>query len=204
MTTTQADTLAALELRSVPAGLGVLDALVKEAVVTLRFAGDIDPSRFLLVFEGDLASVEAGLLRATEVAGDDLLESLLLPRAHADLRAALAGELTPPQGPAAEEQAIGVLQCHTVISTLAATDRALKSAETKLLRMRLATELAGQGHAVVCGEQYDVEAALEAATAASGAGVTVTTRLIPRAAPETFTAAAQRSLGARPLRPLDA
>ncbi len=204
MTLAAADTLAALELRSLPAGLAVLDALVKEVEVSLRFAGDVDPSRFLLVFEGDLASVEVGLERAIEVGGGDVLESLLLPRAHAALRGALAGQLTAPAGPAGEEQAIGVLQCHTIIATLAATDRALKSAEVALLRLRLATELAGQGHAVVCGEQYDVEAALEAASREAGAGVVVETRLIPRAAVETFTAAGQRPLGHRALRPLEA
>ncbi len=204
MTLASADTLAALELRSVPAGLVALDALVKEAEVSLRFASDIDPSHFLLVFEGDLASVEAGLRRAIAVAGGDVLESLLLPRAHADLRAALAGKLTPPAASAQAEHAIGVLQCHTVIATLAATDRALKVAEVALLRLRCATELAGQGHAVLCGEQSDVEAALDAAREDAGAGVTVETRLIPRAAVETFSAAAQRPLGQRGLRPLDA
>lgn len=204
MTAAIADTLAALELRSLPAGLAVLDALVKEVEVQLRFSGDIDPSRFLIVFEGDLASVEVGLERAVEVGDRDVLESLLLPRAHAALRAGLVGALTPPEIPAGQEQAIGVIQCHTVIATLAATDRALKSADVALLRLRLATELAGQGHAVLCGEHYDVEAALAAAMTEAGVGVVVETRLIPRAAVETFAAAAQRPLGQRGLRPLDA
>jgi len=204
MTTVAADTLAALELRSVPAGLVALDALVKEVEVALRFAGDVDPSRFLLIFEGDLASVELGLARAIEVGGQDVLESLLLPRAHALLRAALVGDFTPPSEPATDELSIGVVQCHTVISTLAAADRALKAAEVSLLRLRVATELAGQGHVVVSGEQYDVEAALACAQDDAGAGVVVETRLIARAAVETFSAAAQRPSGPRPLRPLDA
>ncbi len=187
-----------------PSGLFALDALVKEADVTVRFAGDVDPSRFLIVIDGDLASVESALARVVDVGADDLLETLLLPRAHAALRAAVAGTFTPPEGPASEEHAVGALQCHTVISTLAATDRALKSAEVALLRLRFATDLAGQGHAVVSGEQYDVEAALEAASTGAGAGVRVETRLIPRATAVTFAAAAQRRPGARPLRPLDA
>ncbi len=200
---TKSDTIAALELRSVPSGLFALDALVKEALVRIRFAGDIDPSRFLLVFDGDLAAVDAALQRAVEIAQADVLETLLLPRAHYRLRAALAGTTTPPDEGAGSEATIGVLQCHTVISTIAATDRALKAAEVTLLRLRLATLLGGQGHAVVCGEQFDVQEALNAAERTEQAGVQVEVRLIPRAASETFIAAAQRAPGPRSLMPLD-
>ncbi len=196
------DTVAAIELRSVPSGLVALDALVKEAIVTVRYAGDIDPSRFLIVFDGALADVEAALLKAIDVADVDVLETLLLPRAHPRLRAGIGGDFTPPTGPADREWTIGVLQCHTVIATIAATDRALKAAECALLRLRIATDLAGQGHAVVAGEQFDVEAALEAAIETAEVGVAVETRLIPRAAIETFLAAGQRASGARPLRSL--
>ena len=201
--TSQPDTIAALELRSVPSGLFALDALVKEAEVGVRFAGDIDPSRFLIVLDGALANVEVALQRAIDVAGDDLLETLLLPRAHGLLIAALNGHLQAPESPAQRELTIGVLQCHTVIATLAATDRALKAAQTSLLRLRLATELAGQGHAVLCGEQFDVQEALTAAATTDNPGVEVSTRLIPRAASQTFLAAAQRAPGPRPLTPLD-
>jgi len=198
------DTLAALELVSVPAGLCALDALCKEATVELLFAGDIDPGRFLILWTGDLASVEAGLRRALDEAGSDALESLLLPQAHLSLRAALAGQLASPSGPQHTELALGIVQCHTVIGILAALDRALKAAEIEVLRLRFATELAGQGHAVFAGEQYDVEAALAAAREGAPAGVEVITRRIARPAAEVYAVAAQRRLGARPVRPLDA
>lgn len=197
------ETIAAIELRSVPSGLFALDALAKEAQVRVRFAGDIDPSRFLIVIDGPLADVEAALLRAIAAAGSEVLETLLLPRAHRWLIDGLGGKFQAPAAPAAREQTLGVLQCHTVIATIAATDRALKAADVALLRLRLATDLAGQGHAVFCGEQYDVEEALAAASKTDESGVGVETRLIPRAASETFQAAAQRSPGPRPLKPLD-
>lgn len=200
----QSDTLAAIELVSVPAGLCALDALVKAAEVEILFAGDIDPSRFLVVFCGSLGDVEAALQRATEEAAGDLLESLLLPQAHLALRASLHGVVQAPEEAHVDEPAMGIVQCHTVIGTLAAVDRALKAAETRLMRLRLATELAGQGHAVLVGEQHDIEAALTAAQEGAPAGVVVQTRRIPRPSIEVFRAAGQRSLGARALRPLDA
>ena len=203
MTHTPTETLAAIELRTVPSGLVALDALVKEAHVRVLYAGDIDPSHFLVVFDGALADVEAALRKAVHAGAVDTLETLLLPRAHALSRAATGGEFSPPGPPSEDEQAVGVIQCHTVLGILAATDRALKAAEVALLRLRFATDLAGQGHAVVSGEHFDVAAALEAAAAESEPGVTVETRIIPRAAAETFAAAAQRAAGPRPLRSLE-
>lgn len=202
MTERVTETLAAIELRTVPSGLVALDALVKEAEVRVRFAGDIDPSHFLVVFDGQLADVEAALQRAIAVGGADTLETLLLPRAHADLRAATGGEFAPPGPSAKAECAVGVLQTHTVLGIIAATDRALKAAEVALLRLRFATDLAGQGHAVIAGEHFDVAAALAAAADPTG-GLAVESRIIPRAAVETFAAAAQRQSGARALRPLE-
>jgi len=198
------DTIAAIELRTVPSGLATLDGLVKQARVRIRFAGDIDPSRFLVVFDGPLGDVEEALDRAIEIGAGDTLETLLLPRAHPRLRAGLSGELTPIEGPANDEWTLGALQCHTVISTLAAVDRALKAADVVLLRLRVATDLAGQGHAVLAGEQFETEAALYAARETADTGVAVETRLIPRAAAQTFVAAGQRRLGPHRIKPLDA
>ena len=154
-----------------------------------------------MVFEGQLGDVEAALQRAIEVAGADTLETLLLPRAHAALRAATGGEFAAPGPAAAAEHAVGVLQTHTVLGIIAATDRALKASDVMLLRLRFATDLAGQGHAVIAGEHFDVAAALAAAEA--GGGMAVESRIIPRAAAETFAAAAQRSRSVRALRPLE-
>ncbi len=200
---TDHDTLAAIELVSVPAGLVALDALVKEAPVEIVFAGDIDPGRFLVLFAGDVASCEAALRRGADEVAGEVTETLLLPQAHERLRAALHGTLATPDAIADREESIGILQCHTPIATLAAVDRALKAAETRLTRLRFATELAGQGHAVLAGDQHDVEEALAAARDGAATGVVVQTRRIPRPARETLDAAAQRGAGARTLRPLD-
>lgn len=195
--------LAGLDLQHVPAGLAALDAVCKEAPVRVLFAGDIDPGRFLLIFAGDLAAVEAALHKGIADAGDALLESLLLPQAHTHLHAALRGQLTDPRAILRAEHALGTLHAHTPLTLLAAVDRALKVADVSLLRLRIASELAGQGHAVLAGDQSDVEAAMDAARAGTPSGVTLQTRLIARPAAEVVAAAVQRPMGSRSLRPLD-
>ena len=189
---TDHDTLAAIELVSVPAGLVALDALVKEAAVDLVFAGDIDPGRFLVVFGGDVANCEAALRKAADVVAGEVTETLLLPQAHELLRAALHGQLATAEDVSNREESLGILQCHTPIATLAALDRALKAAETRVLRLRFATELAGQGHAVLSGDQHDIEASLYAAVQGAAPGVVVLHRRIARPAAEVYLAAAQR------------
>jgi microcompartment protein CcmL/EutN len=196
--------LAGLDLLHVPAGLAALDAVCKEAPVRVLFAGDIDPGRFLLIFAGDLASVEAALHKGIVQATDALLESLLLPQAHAHLHAALYGNFADSQEVLRAEHALGTLHAHTPLTLLAALDRALKVADVSLLRLRLASELAGQGHAVLAGEQYDVEAAILAAQSSMPAGVALQTRMIARPAPEVVAAALQRPAGTRTLRPFEA
>ncbi len=194
--------LAGLDLLHVPAGLAALDAVCKEAQVAVLFAGDIDPGRFLLIITGDLASVEAALHKGILDAGDALLESLQLPQAHDGLLAALHGQFADPAQVLRDEDALGTLHAHTPLTLLAALDRALKVAEVGLLRLRLASELAGQGHAVLAGEQFAVDAALHAAQLGLPSGVVLQSRLIPRPAAEVVAAACQRGLVARPLRPL--
>ncbi len=194
--------LAGLDLQHLPAGLAALDAVCKEATVDVLFAGDIDPGRFLIVLSGELADVEVALHKGIVDAAESLLESLLLPQAHARLHAGLRGQLADPQQILNDEQALGTLHAHTPLSLLAAVDRALKVADVTLLRLRFASELAGQGHAVLAGEQFDVEAALLAAQSGLPQGVTLQTRLIARPAPEVVAAAVQRPVGARALRPL--
>jgi len=198
------ETLAAIELLSVPAGLCALDALCKQATVDVLFAGDIDPGHFLVLFSGDLASVETALAAAVQEGAGEVLETLLLPQAHSGLHAALGGALLDAARAADEESALGILQAHTVIGTLAAVDRALKAASLRVVRLRFASELAGQGHAVLAGPQFDIEAGLEAAQADLPAGVVLHVRRIARPAAEVFAAAAQRAAGPRAVRPLDA
>ena len=197
------ETLAAVELSHVPAGFVALDGLSKEADVDVLFAGDVDPGRFLIVFRGDLGAVEVALRRSIEVAGADLAESLLLPNAHHGLRAALRGVTAQGDAARTAQYSIGVLQAHTVIAILAATDRALKAADVELLRLRFATELGGSGHCVFVGEQDDVEAALAAGTAGTPPGIVVIARRIARPADAVYIAAVQRGAGSRALRPLD-
>ena len=159
--------VAMLELDDTPAGLVSLDALAKEATVTVIAAGTVQCGRWLTVFAGDVEPVELSFARATSVAGSALLDSVLLPYAEPRILPALRDGRARLPG---EGDALGVVQTGSSPTLLRAVDAALKGAFVELLELRLADGLGGRGLAMLWGLQHDVQAAIEHATRAFGRG----------------------------------
>lgn len=169
--------LGLFELESLARGVVVADALVKQAAVQIVIAEAVSPGKYLLVFvgaEGDvLESFKAGL----EVGGAMVLDSLHLTHvAEPVVAALLSGELSK----VGADDAVGIVELHTVAATLKAADVALKRAEVRLTQFHLARGIGGKGWFTLAGVQHDVEAALEGAAAAVQPTLLVATELIER------------------------
>ncbi len=168
--------LALLELESLARGVVVADALVKKAEVVIAIAEAVTPGKYLLVFTGPVAEVEESF-RAGEEAGQALvLDRLLLPQVAAQVVAALGGRLDD----VAAEDAVGLVETHTVAAAILAADTAVKRAKVKLTQLQLAKGIGGKGWFTLAGEQHDVEAALEGAAAAVQPALLVATEIIQR------------------------
>ncbi len=159
------DALALLELSSIARGYRALDALVKEAPVRVIEANLIEPGRFLILTGGAVADVEASHRVGRAVAGEDVLDELVLPFAHAALWAGLGGQ-TIGRDQAEKLDTVGIVEGACIAGVLEACDRALKDADVALAGLRVAIALGGKGFFVVHGTQDAVEAAV-----ATGAGV---------------------------------
>lgn len=171
-----ADALALLAYDSVAAGLSAIDVMVKEAPVTVLEANLVEPGRFLILFSGGVAEVEASHRVAVERFSDALLADILLPMVHPALIAGLGGkeDRSPPD-------TLGVVEGKTVAHTLVAADRSLKDAQVRLAGIRVAVGLGGRAFYVVHGEQHDVEASVAAgATILEAAGTLHRTEIIAR------------------------
>lgn len=149
------DALALLELRSVARGYRVLDALVKEAPVSVLEANLIEPGKFLILTGGGVAEIEAAHRVGREVAAEDLADALILPFAHAALWGGLAGAERRE-----DLDTVGVVEGSSIAGVLAACDTALKNADVGLCGLRIATGLGGKGFFVVHGSQDAVDAAV--------------------------------------------
>lgn len=171
--------IALLELESIARGYRVADAVLKRAPVRIALAEAVSPGKFLLLFEGGVAEVEESLAAGREAAGALLLDTLFLTGVHDALIAALRGDFGQDLA-----ESVGLVETQTVASALLAADTALKRAEVTLLSLQLAKGIGGKGVFSLTGSLDMVEAALEGAAAAVGAGLLVTTELIQQPHPE--------------------
>lgn len=159
--------LALLELEGTPSGFAALDALAKEAPVTVIAAGTVQCGHFLIAFAGEVEPVEMSFERAMRVGAHGMIDSVLLP--HAEPRILPALQDAKRHFPAAGDS-LGVVQTATSPTLLRAVDAALKGALVELVELRLAEGLGGRGLAHLWGEQHDVQAAIDLATEAFDRG----------------------------------
>ena len=172
--------LAAIEFKSVPAGLYAADALMKKAPIAMLKAGTIGCGKYFVVFTGTTASVEEAREEGLFEGGLQVADELLLPDIHEDLYAALAGE-PMKMG----EGALFVLETPSVATCLLAVERMLKGVPVRLVELRLGDpRMAGKGLAIVQGELFDVEAAQDIALGVTeGRGVAAQSRLLSAPTP---------------------
>jgi microcompartment protein CcmL/EutN len=154
--------LALLEFSSIATGIEAGDAMVKKAPVARIQSGTVQPGHYLVLVAGDVASVEEAVGAGEETGRASLRDTLFLPNVHPDVVRAIAGER-----PSAREDALGVIETHTVASAILAADAGVKGAEVTLLQVRLADGLGGKGLVFFNGLVADVEAAVEIGTAVS-------------------------------------
>jgi microcompartment protein CcmL/EutN len=153
-----ADAVAVLELSSIARGFAVVDAVVKEAPVAVRIARAVSPGKFVLLFVGDVASVQASNGVALGIAGTTVVDHLLLPAMHPSLLRGL--EAGPVEQPI--HNSVVIIETTTVVATVAAADAALKAVAVGLVRLQLAVGMGGKAYFSVVGALADVEAAAAA------------------------------------------
>lgn len=150
--------LALLDVSDIPRGLQMLDALVKEAEITVLSAGTIHDGRYLVMFSGEVEPVVRAFDRARSVVGEALYDAVILPWADERMAPAI---LDGSDGAEARGDTLGVLQTGAAPTLVRALDAALKGAHVDLIQIRVADGLGGKAIATVRGETHDVEAAVE-------------------------------------------
>lgn len=149
-----------IETLSIALGVRAADAMLKTAAVELVEATATSPGKYLALVAGDVAAVAAAVESGVEAAGPGLLDSLVIPNLHRSVYPAMRGEPA-----AAEVEALGVVETFTVAAAIRAADAAVKTADVRLLEVRLARGLGGKGYLSLTGDVGSVQAAVQAAEA---------------------------------------
>lgn len=158
------DALGLLETSSIAAGVRATDEVLKTATIHLLEACPVSPGKFLVVFSGGVAEVEASLGGGRAVCAAHLVDELLLPRVHPDVAPAIE---RPGEGPALDV-ALGVFETLSVASTIEGADAAAKAARVRLLEIGPGRGIGGKAFFTMTGEVAAVEAAADAARAVVG------------------------------------
>jgi microcompartment protein CcmL/EutN len=154
----ESDALGLLELGSIAAGVRVTDEILKTAHVHLLEAVPISSGKFLAVFVGGVAEVEASLRAGRGVAGDAVVDELLLAHVHPDVLPAVGRREREVE----VEDALGIVETRTVAAAIVGADAAAKAARVRLVEIGAGRGIGGRGYFTLCGDVASVSAAAEA------------------------------------------
>ena len=177
------ESLACVELSSLARGVRVLDAMVKRAPVGIRHHGRHSSGKYVILIEGDVASVEEAHEEALQTAGDALLDHMLLAVVHDRVWAALDGKYSPSVPLAAL-----MVETRTVACNLEVLDHLVKLVDAHIVDLQLAAGIGGKGYFALQGEQHDLEWARDEALIRLPDDKVVSIDLIARPHPEMLSA----------------
>lgn len=165
-----------LELTSIAKGMEAGDAMLKSANVSLLVSKTICPGKFLLMLGGDVGAVQQAIAAGVSLAGEMLVDSLVLANIHASVLPAISGLNAVEQ-----RQAIGIVETWSVAACISAADRAVKASSVTLVRVHMAFGIGGKCYMVVAGDISDVNNAVTVASESAGEkGLLVYRSVIPR------------------------
>jgi len=169
-----------IELGSIAAGFEVTDAMLKAADVELVVARSICSGKYMVLVRGDVAGVEAAVAAGSEAGGFSVIDTFVIPNVHASVFPALSGVTK-----AEHLEALGIIESFSVASLIEGADAMAKSANVRLVEVRLAMALGGKAFASCTGSVAAVRAAVDnGAEKIAAKGLLVNKVVIPNPRPE--------------------
>ncbi len=151
--------LGILEFSSIAVGFNALDEMIKTAPIKIIDARTICFGKYLIVFSGDVASVEYAFTKGIEIGGNFIVDSLFLPMVHP--------EIIDTFGTVKQIEdwgTIGIIETKTVTSAVEAADIAAKVGGIEIVEIRLANGFGGKSYVKMIGSLENIQEATEAGT----------------------------------------
>ncbi len=174
------DAVGIIEFSSIAKGIEAADQMLKTSEIQLLVSRTICPGKHMSVISGDTAAVQSALQAAQVLGEREVVDDFMIPNLHPQVVPAMEG--TQEMG---EVQALGIIEAFAVATLIEGADMAAKTAEVRLLEIRLAMAIGGKGFVTLTGEVAAVRSAVEAGAARVGQkGMLVNKVVIPNPRPE--------------------
>lgn len=164
-----------VEFTSIARGLYAVDQMVKVSDVEIVTAGSSCPGKYIAIVQGDVGAVEVSVSAGVKIAGEYLIDSIVIPNVNPLVFPAITASTMPES-----IQALGIIESFSLATMLFAADAILKSAALEPLELRLGNGLGGKSYFIFTGEVAAVQTGVSAGTEmAMEKGLLVNAEIIP-------------------------
>ena len=147
-----------IEFKTVSAGITAADRMVKTADVELLEAQTVCPGKYIALIAGDLSAVTSTVETAKNFEKGELISSFVLGNPDESIFPAIYGS-SNIEG----VEALGILETYDAASIIVAADIAAKTADVKLIELRVAKGMCGKSYMLITGQVSDCQAAIDKA-----------------------------------------
>jgi len=169
-----------VELTSIAAGMQAADIMLKTSQVELILSRTICSGKYMVMIGGEVAEVQSAVDSAINQIDFAVIDSFVIPNVHKDIFPALSGHSQIDM-----LEALGILESFSVASLIEGADAAIKTANVKIIEIRLAMALGGKAFCTLTGDVAAVRSAVDAgAKVISDRGLLVNKVVIPKPRPE--------------------
>lgn len=164
-----------VEFISIARGIFTADQMTKVADVEITTACTTCPGKYIAIVHGDVGAVENSVETGQRVAGEFLVDSIVIPNVNSGVFPAIAGTTIPEN-----IQALGVIESFSMSTMLIAADAILKAADLQPIELRLGNALGGKAYFTFTGDVAAVQTGVEAGREIAGnKGQLVNSEVIP-------------------------
>ena len=145
-----------LEFTSIARGIYAADQMLKIADVEIVTASSVCPGKYIVIVQGDVASVQDSVRVGEKLAEEFLVDSIVIPNVSPAVFPAITGTTMPD-----EIQALGIMESFSLATMVIAADAILKAADLQPIELRLGNGLGGKSFFTFTGDVGAVETGIE-------------------------------------------
>ncbi len=178
MSTMKKNSIGLLELSSIAAGYQASDAMIKAASVELLLSRSICSGKYMTMIAGDVAAVTSAVQAGRDACRGFVIDMFVIPNVHESIFPAIYGSNV-----VGDLESLGILESFSVASLIEAADASAKTAEVRLLEIRLAMALGGKAFVTMTGSVSAVQAAVDAGAQVLGSKGMLVNKVVIAAPP---------------------